>query len=335
MANKVVAYNSGTVTAYGTKYGNNEVGTVSNNYRVNNGGLTWYNSPTYGNDYVMIANSYDLGYSTQGNAKPLFWVASGDANFLSLVNKLHDRKGQSAFDTVANAITWVNASNKYYLLNQPTAYVTSNLTLHLDAGNATSYPGSGSIWTSLVNGYTGTLGAGVGYSSSNGGVLTFNGASNAFVNMYGSASALSSITNNISVEAWYQSNNNFPGILRTGLSSSGFVFGYFSGTGTSWKVTKYGVVDLSTGTIPQNTAWHQVVLTYSSTTGTRIYIDGALSGTANANTTNIAAGSEFSIGKSESVQLNGSMGIFRWYSAVLSASDVLQNYNATKSRYGL
>jgi hypothetical protein len=179
------------------------------------------------------------------------------------------------------------------------------------------------------------LGAGVGYSSSNGGVLTFNGASNAFVNMYTSASALVSTTNNISVEAWYQSNNNFPGIVRTGLSSSGFVFGYFSGTGTAWKVTKYGVIDLSTGTIPQNTAWHQVVLTYSSTTGTRIYIDGALSGTANGNTTNIAAGSEFSIGKSESVQLNGSMGIFRWYNAVLSASDVLQNYNGTKSRYGL
>jgi hypothetical protein len=220
--------------------------------------------------------------------------------------------------------------------NAPIAtIVTNNLALHLDAGNASSYPGSGTTWTSLVNGYTGSLGTGVGYSASNGGVITFNGTSTSFVNLYTSASALVATTNNFSVEAWYQSNNNFPGIVRTGISSSGFVFGYFSGTTTAWKVTKYGVVDLSGGTIPQNTSWHQVALTYSSTTGVRIYIDGALSGTAVNNNTNLQPGNEFSVGRSEAVTLNGSMGIFRWYSSVLSATDVLQNWNANRSRYGL
>jgi hypothetical protein len=153
--------------------------------------------------------------------------------------------------------------------------------------------------------------------------------------MYPSTSGLTATTNNISIEAWYQSTNNQPGILRTGISSSGFVFGYYSGTGAAWKVTKYGVVDLSTGVIPQNTSWHQVVLTYSSTTGTRIYIDGALSGTALGNATNIRAGNEFSIGRSESIRHNGNIGIFRWYNSVLSASDVLQNFNASKTRFGL
>lgn len=215
------------------------------------------------------------------------------------------------------------------------AYVTTGLQLYMDAGNPASYPGSGTTWTSLVNGYTGSMGTGVGYSASNGGVLTFNGVSTAFVNMYASASALTTVTNNISVEAWYQSNNNFPGIVRTGISSSGFVFGYFSTTGTAWKVTKYGVVDLSAGAIPQNTSWHQAVLTYSSTTGTRVYIDGVLSGTALANTSNLASGSEFSIGRSEAVTLNGNMGIFRWYNTVLSAADVAQNFDADRSRFGI
>ena len=216
--------------------------------------------------------------------------------------------------------------------------VTSGLAIHLDAGNASSYPGSGTTWTSLVNSYTGSMGTGVGYSASNGGVITFNGASTAFVNMYTSASALvTAATNNFSIEAWYQSNNNFPGIMRTGSGSNGFVFGYFSTTGTAWKVTKYGRVDLSAGTIPQNTSWHQAVLTYSSTTGVRVYIDGALSGTAVNNNTNLRGGSSFSIGKGESTSYmhNGSIGIFRWYSAVLSASDVLQNFNANRSRYGI
>ena len=213
--------------------------------------------------------------------------------------------------------------------------VTSGLTVHLDAGNAASYPGSGTTWTSLVNGYTGSMGTGVDYSASNGGVITFNGATTSYVNLYGSASAVVAATNNFSIEAWYQSNNNFPGILRTGLGNRGFVFGYFSTTGTAWKVTKYGLVDLQAGTIPQNTSWHQAVLTYSSTTGVRVYIDGALSGTAVNNNSNLIGGNEFSVGRSENVTLNGSMGIFRWYSAVLSASSVLQNFNADRARYGL
>ena len=36
--------------------------------------------------------------------------------------------------------------------------ITSGLVLHLDAGNTSSYPGSGTTWTDLsVNGYNGTL----------------------------------------------------------------------------------------------------------------------------------------------------------------------------------
>jgi len=146
LSNKVVAYNSGTVTAYGTKYGNNEVGTVANNYRVNTGGLTWYNSPSYSNDYVMISNSYDLGFSTQGNAKPLFWVATSDADFLAIVNRLNDRRGMTLLDTVAAAVTWVNDSNKYYLINQPSSVPSAQF--YYDPGNVLSYTGSG---TTLKN----------------------------------------------------------------------------------------------------------------------------------------------------------------------------------------
>jgi hypothetical protein len=232
----------------------------------------------------------------------------------------------------------INFNQGYTIAGDPapgSAYVTSGLQMHLDASNPASYPGSGTTWTSLVNGYTGSMGTGVGYSSSNGGVITFNGAGTSYVNFYSSASALSTRTNNFSVEAWYQSNNNFPGIVRTGVSSPGFVFGYFSGTGTAWKVTKYGVIDLQAGTIPQNTSWHQAVITYSSTTGVRVYIDGTLSGSAVNNNTNLNAGNEFSIGRSEAVTLNGSMGIFRWYNSVLSSTDVLQNFNANRNRYGI
>ena len=54
--------------------------------------------------------------------------------------------------------------------------VRDGLTCYLDAGNTRSYPNSGVTWTDLSgNGNNGTLVGGVGYSADNGGVLTFDG----------------------------------------------------------------------------------------------------------------------------------------------------------------
>lgn len=219
-------------------------------------------------------------------------------------------------------------------IGNPDAVVTTNLALYLDAGNSASYPGTGTTWTSLVGSYTGSMGAGVAYSAASGGSMTFNGGSSATVNVV--ASAFAALTNNFSVEFWYSSTNNRPGLQANGSGSNGFVFGYFSASGTNFKVTKYGVIDIDAGAIPQNTAWHQAVLTYSSTTGTRVYVDGALSSPTSANTQNLSAGSTtFNIGRSEGNYHNGSMGIVRWYSAVLSAADVAQNFAADRSRFGI
>jgi hypothetical protein len=47
--------------------------------------------------------------------------------------------------------------------------VSNGLVLHLDAGNSTSYPGSGTTWFDLSGrGNNGTLVNGVGYNSGNG-----------------------------------------------------------------------------------------------------------------------------------------------------------------------
>jgi hypothetical protein len=219
-------------------------------------------------------------------------------------------------------------------LTAEASFITTGLQVYLDAGNPASYPGTGTTWTSLVGGYTGALQAGVTYSASNGGIMSFNGGATATVNMINAE--FRALTNNFSVEFWYQSNNNRPGLVANGVGSNGFVFGYFGTTGTSYKVSKYGVIDLNAGAIPQNTSWHQAVLTYSSTTGTRVYVDGALSSPTSANTSNLAAGNTtFNIGKSESNFHNGGIGIVRFYSTVLSAGDVAQNFEFNRSRYGI
>ena len=64
--------------------------------------------------------------------------------------------------------------------------ITTGLQLYLDAGNASSYPGSGTTWTDLSgNSRDGTLTNGPTYSGTNGGSIVFDG-SNDYVQCTGS-----------------------------------------------------------------------------------------------------------------------------------------------------
>jgi hypothetical protein len=75
------------------------------------------------------------------------------------------------------------------------------------------------------------------------------------------------------------------------------------------------------------------VLVYSSTAGTKIYIDGALSET-NASTGNLnASASSITIGAVEGNYHKGEISVIRWYNRVLSDAEIQQNYAATSARY--
>lgn len=212
--------------------------------------------------------------------------------------------------------------------------VSSGLILNFDAGTTASYPGTGTTWTDTASGKVGTMSAGVVYSSSNGGTMTFNGTSNAVVTITG----FTTLSNNFTIESWYKTTNNFPALFNTGPVGGGsFMMGYYSGSSpaNSWKTTKYGVIDIYIGTIPQNTNWHQVTYTYSSTAGVTVYVDGVQNGTTNANTSNLNTSTTTLIGRGESNYHSGSIGSVRMWNAALASSQVLQNYNAVKSKYGL
>jgi hypothetical protein len=62
-----------------------------------------------------------------------------------------------------------------YVVDLP-GVVTTNLSMFLDAGNASSYPGSGTAWTDLSgNSRNGTLTNGPTYTSADGGSIVFDG----------------------------------------------------------------------------------------------------------------------------------------------------------------
>ena len=212
--------------------------------------------------------------------------------------------------------------------------VTNGLVLSLDTANNKSYPGSGTTWTDLSgNNNNGTLVNNPAYSSNNGGSIVFDGTDD-YINTGKTAAQLGIYDANYTFDAWVYP-TNFTGdrtmfgtdtqALRQGLH---LVFR----NGTIYQ--GHYTADAAAGTGTLN-AWNHICYTYTQSSGAAsIYKNGILQGTGTIasfiGTTNILigrwGGGNYFIG-------NGS--IYKIYNRVLLASEVLQNYNATKSRYNL
>lgn len=122
-----------------------------------------------------------------------------DASFIELVN----RKFSQNLLTAQACKAYLTA-NGYWTSwgNLPAGMV-----LYLDAGLTSSYPGSGSTWYDLSgNGNHGTINGGATYSSSQGGVLGFDG-----VNDYVSFNTVSNIpigNDNYTISIWFNTTSS-------------------------------------------------------------------------------------------------------------------------------
>lgn len=211
--------------------------------------------------------------------------------------------------------------------------VTSGLTLNLDAGNASSYPGSGTSWYDLSgNNRTGTLTNGPTYSSANMGSIVFDGT-----NDYVSFGVLIDSTTTVSAEMWFY-NTQASGESTLLMNGNGSNAGYAIGLGlcssgiTNLTVLFGGIAcNVVTATVSTNT-WYQMVYTKTGSSNI-LYVNGTQRSTANQNC-NSPSGNLTTIGGSAG-GYKGNIAITRMYNRVLSAAEVLQNYNAIKNRFGL
>ena len=97
-----------------------------------------------------------------------------------------------------------------------------------------------------------------------------------------------------------------------------------------------GTTSLSTG------VWYFGAVTYSSTSGFNIYLNGRRDQTSATTQTFQQSNDSIFVGYNAEFfttpavpTLNGKVGMAIVYNRVLSAAEILQNYNATKKRYGL
>jgi len=219
--------------------------------------------------------------------------------------------------------------------------VYNGLVLYLDAANSRSYPGIGTTWTDLSGlGNNSTLENSPTYSSLNNGSLEFNGSTTRAI--ISNNTALD--TQTPSVEVWIKTN---------ALSQNGFWFEkgdvntqyslFQNSDGTIyWRQNIGGITNLVTtaSSVINATNWFQVVGTYTSGVR-RLYVNGTLvnadtqSGTIATNSAGMSIGVYGGFSGARGYYYNGSLAICRVYNRALTTAEVLQNYNATKGRYGL
>jgi len=231
--------------------------------------------------------------------------------------------------------------------------ISDGLVLALDAANKVSYPGSGTGWYNLsgtVN--SGSLKNGPTFNGSNGGSIFFD-ATDDFVNV----GNIGTITN-FTVLVWCYPTNvisyrnvldcNFNYNATTGnigprleMNSSGNLSWYYSNI-TNSNDSYYTQAVMNSGFVANS--WYCVGITYNSTGNTSTtYLNGydtTLSRTSSGTPTGfVGTMSNVLLGKGFFLDVSrlyaGRISNTLIYNRVLTATEVLQNYNATKTRFGL
>tara|TARA_R100001509_G_scaffold164991_1_gene144586 strand:- start:1000 stop:1713 length:714 start_codon:yes stop_codon:yes gene_type:complete len=228
--------------------------------------------------------------------------------------------------------------------------IEDGLILALDAGNAKSYPGSGTTWTDLIGINNASLDGSV-YSSFGGGSIEFDGTDD-FVDLngktyIGSGEIETGESNgNYTLEAWINVRSS-----QGTTTNADSIIGNTSSHGVGMQVgvsggnprINYGARSTSnfySSQFSYNT-WTHVCLSRIAGTSVRSYLNGQFDTSTGTNNLEVTTGesySEMRIGNSSSRvtgYYDGYISIVRIYKIGLTDEQVQQNYNALRGRFGL
>lgn len=234
-------------------------------------------------------------------------------------------------------------------VNAP-SFVTDGLVMRLDAGNASSYPGSGTNWTDLTgNGNNGTLINGPAYNPS--GSIFFDG-----VNDYMTASPLPSGTNSFTMSVWMYLGTNINGdyggqvkglIIFSGNAVGTYEFnlttsGATAGPPVAMTLARYGGGQTGTCTVSGITMpiqqWHNVVAVRDGASSQKLYLNGVLLTSGNISNS-MTAGTLHMGGAPANATydgyMNGNFSHITQYNRALTAGEIEQNFNALRGRFGV
>ena len=236
--------------------------------------------------------------------------------------------------------------------------ITDGLVLYLDAANTKSYIGSGTTWNDISrSGNSGILVNGPTFSRANNGYIRCDGFDD-YISIPNTP-LLKFGSSNFTIEYWFRKLNTTTGYdeiwgpntwntgaspgtnewsltIGNGATGEGNTFSFGVEVGT----TAYGTGE-STTPLSLNT-WYQLVGVREGG-NLKVYLNSVLNmnvspvGFTSASTINNVAAREIRINNSglNRFYTNADNSQLRIYTKALSATEVLQNYNATKTRFGL
>jgi hypothetical protein len=231
--------------------------------------------------------------------------------------------------------------------------VTNGLVLYLDAANPNSYTSGSTSWRDISRGgNNGTLVNGPTFDPSNGGSIVFDGVDDyaAILNndnlVFGSGDFTVSIWVKTPISSTGEGNPSQWGpIISKGCGTS-------APTGTWWfaqNSTNTNRITFNISSNPGGTfvtavttptlldGWHNIVFTRMGSTGS-LYTDKTLTIIDTSSDSNLSSNASIWVaGTSPSAtkRTNMTLSQTQIYNRALSAQEILQNYNATKTRYGL
>lgn len=225
------------------------------------------------------------------------------------------------------------------MISYNTNIVRNGLVLHLDTANVKSYPGTGTAWNDLSGlGNNGTLINGPTFNSN---YFTFDGVNDTVD--CGPTSQIGSSLTGLTVSAWvYPTSQSARMILENGTTYTTNTF-YLTQENASYFTfevygTNYDVVYSSY--VYQLNTWYNLTGVWSSGSLVNMYTNGVLtngtrggvlqSSVRNGNT-NLFVGSR----AGTSLQYSGRINQPMLYNRALSASEISQNFNALRGRYGI
>ena len=213
--------------------------------------------------------------------------------------------------------------------------VRDNLVLYLDAANTKSYPGSGTTWKDISGKYIdGTLTNGPTFDSGNKGSIVLDG-SNDYIQLPTNSNL--TFTGDFSYETWLTTDTQLTS-NHIWSTSGGQTFQFTTNTSPNQIIYYSNETSNQAFGVLNNDTWGHLILTRSGNTLTG-YLNGAQAWTNTPGSSPTHDFSGLSIGRRTispaGFYWDGKFAAVRMYSKGLTSTEVQQNYNAFKGRFGL
>ena len=216
--------------------------------------------------------------------------------------------------------------------------ITDNLVLYLDAANTKSYGGSGTTWTDIKSSYSLTFTS--TFSSDNVGSFDFDGTDD-YADMSADSGWTNFGTDPFTIEVWYRPHtySQYETLVGSKGSGDGTWQLDFNGSGNIRFQRTISSTFVDSSISFESNIWKQVVVVREGT-GTnqfKIYSNGDLNTTGTFDS-NLNATNQLRIGRNRGAAYyyDGNISVVRIYkNKALTASEVAQNFNALRGRYGI